>query len=158
MNGYDYHDESDADDEYERDMKFPAGPGDFPSSPIESDGPLSAEHTPTSYNRNGAPFPSPGGLITRWTIDQVADYIANLGLEQYSDNFAEEEINGEALVELLHEELQDLGVASVGHRMTILRNVYDIKVRQKVPVMHDHYVPPCKSLSAWRQLLFQIRN
>ena len=49
------------------------------------------------------------------------------------------------MTELLHEELIDLGIESVGHRMTILRSVYDVKMRQNVPVMHDHYVPPCRS-------------
>ena len=57
----------------------------------------------------------------------------------------EDDIAGEALIELLHEELIDLGIESVGHRMTILRSVYDVKMQQNVPVMHDHYVPPCRS-------------
>lgn len=81
MNGYrGYHEDSDADDEYDRDLKSPNDQGDFPSSPTESDG---AEHTP----RMGAPFPSPTGSILRWSADQTADFIANLGYEQYADAF-----------------------------------------------------------------------
>lgn len=51
---------------------------------------------------------------------------------------------------LRHEELKEMGVASVGHRLTILKGVYDVKMKQAIPVEADHYVPLCKSLiSAW---------
>ena len=33
---------------------------------------------------------------------------------------------------------------SMGHRLTILKDVYDIKVKQEIPSDPDHYVPPCK--------------
>lgn len=88
MNGYgDYdHDESDADDEYERSMKSPAVQGEFPSPPMDSDG-MSAENTPTIYQRMGASYPSPAGLMTSWSPDDTAEFIVNLGLEQYADAF-----------------------------------------------------------------------
>lgn len=57
----------------------------------------------------------------------------------------ENEIVGEALVALLHEDLKYMGITSVGHRLTILKSVYDIKKTQDVPIEHDHYVPLCKS-------------
>ena len=38
-----------------------------------------------------------------------------------------------------------MGVISLGHRLTILKNVYDVKVRQEVPIDPDNYLPPCKS-------------
>ena len=38
-----------------------------------------------------------------------------------------------------------MGILSVGHRLTILKSVYDIKVRQDVPIDPDNYLPPCKS-------------
>lgn len=88
MNGYDDydHDESDADDEYERSMKSPVIQGQFPSSPIESDG-MSAQNTPTIYQRMGVPGPSPAGLMTSWTPDDTAEFVLNLGLEKYADAF-----------------------------------------------------------------------
>ena len=46
---------------------------------------------------------------------------------------------------LRHEELKEMGVASVGHRLTILKGVYDIKKTQDVHIEADHYVPLCKS-------------
>ena len=57
---------------------------------------------------------------------------------------AENEIVGEALVALKHEELTEMNIMSVGHRITILKGVYDVKVRQGVPIESDHYIPPCQ--------------
>ena len=36
-----------------------------------------------------------------------------------------------------------MGLNSVGHRLTILKAVYEIKVKQNVPLDTDHYVPLC---------------
>jgi hypothetical protein len=36
---------------------------------------------------------------------------------------------------------------SMGHRLTVLKSVYDIKIRQGVPIEPEHYVPPCKAHS-----------
>lgn len=44
---------------------------------------------------------------------------------------------------LRHEELKEMGVASVGHRLTILKGVYDVKVKHDIPIEADHYVPLC---------------
>jgi hypothetical protein len=55
----------------------------------------------------------------------------------------ENEIVGEALVALLHDDLKSMGVTSVGHRLTILKSVYDVKKAQDIPVESDHYVPLC---------------
>ena len=49
------------------------------------------------------------------------------------------------MVALLHEDLKEMGIGSVGHRLTILKSVYEIKVKQDVMIDSDHYVPLCKS-------------
>lgn len=59
----------------------------------------------------------------------------------------ENEIVGEALVALLHDDLKAMGIASVGHRLTILKSVYDVKKAQDIPMESDHYVPLCRSLT-----------
>jgi hypothetical protein len=53
----------------------------------------------------------------------------------------ENEIVGEALVALQHEDLKAMGIGSVGHRLTILKSVYDVKKAQDVPIESDHYMP-----------------
>jgi len=55
----------------------------------------------------------------------------------------ENDIVGEALVALQHDDLKQMGITSVGHRLTILKSVYDVKKAQDVPVESDHYVPLC---------------
>jgi hypothetical protein len=62
------------------------------------------------------------------------------------DVITENEIVGEALVALQHDDLKQMGVTSVGHRLTILKNVYDVKVKQDIPIESDHYVPLCEHL------------
>lgn len=42
-----------------------------------------------------------------------------------------------------HAELKEIGVNSVGHRLTVLKAVYEMKVKQNVPMDPDHYVPLC---------------
>lgn len=37
-----------------------------------------------------------------------------------------------------------MGIASVGHRLTILKAVYEVKVKQNVAIEEDDYVPLCE--------------
>ncbi|KAH8880458.1 protein kinase regulator Ste50 [Thozetella sp. PMI_491] len=134
--------ESDADDEYERDIpdSSPIDATDLEHSPTESD-PHSNEHTPTTYGYRSSGDRLPETIITEWTADECADFIATIGLQQYSDKFIENDIVGEALVALLHDDLKQMGISSVGHRLTILKSVYDVKKAQDVPIDSDHYMP-----------------
>ena len=59
---------------------------------------------------------------------------------------ADEGITGDALVALQHAELKEMGMTSVGHRLTILKAVYEIKVKQNVVIEPDHYIPLCKDM------------
>ena len=160
-----YHD-SDADDEYERSvMTSPLLATDDDASPTDSD-PPSTEPTPTTFGHNiDLGKLSPGNTIVGWTTEQCADYISSLGLPQYCDKFlgrdetyaitetrltgvigTENEIVGEALIALRHEELKEMAIISVGHRLTILKGVYDVKIKQDIPIDSDHWIPPCKLL------------
>lgn len=142
-----YHEDSDADDEFERTawQQRDQIPVEYESSPTSS-GPLSTEHTPTTFTHSRDSRISPTGLIVDWSAEQVADFVSDIGLEQYCDTFVDEGITGEALVSLQHAELKEMGVGSVGHRLTMLKAVYDIKVKQNVPVEPDDYVPLCRFL------------
>ncbi|KAK0630680.1 mapkkk cascade protein kinase regulator ste50 [Bombardia bombarda] len=134
--------ESDADDEYERDIhgSSPVDHTDVETSPIDSD-PPSNEHTPTSYGYRSSADRLPETIISEWSAEECADFIATIGLHQYSDRIIENEIVGEALVALLHDDLKQMGITSVGHRLTILKSVYDVKKAQDVPIESDHYMP-----------------
>lgn len=71
---------------------------------------------------------------------------------------AENAIVGEALIALKHDELKEMGINSVGHRLTILKSVYEIKVKQLVPLDADHYIPLCKSPDLLMQISVVMAN
>jgi hypothetical protein len=83
-----YHADSDADDEYERSVM--ASPThlntDSEASPSDSE-PPSNEHTPTTYGNSGEDQTLPRSIITEWTAEECAQFIAGLGLRQYSNAF-----------------------------------------------------------------------
>jgi hypothetical protein len=153
--------ESDADDEYERSMGDHSPITNSEHSPIDSELSTSAEHTPTTYGHRSSADRLPETIITEWTVEECADFIGTIGLQQYGDRFIENEIVGEALVALQHDDLKSMGIASVGHRLTILKSVYDVKKAQDVPIESDHYLPLC-TLSAvsppWRTGVILICN
>jgi len=138
-----FRDDSDADDEYERSViTSPTMPADFESSPTDSES-LSTEHTPTTFTHSVRENVSPRGLITEWSAEQCADFVSALGLPQYAETFVEESISGDALVALLHSDLKEMGISSIGHRLTILKGIYDVKIKQNVIVEPEHYLPLC---------------
>ena len=51
----------------------------------------------------------------------VANWLQNLGLEQYEAAFRENGVNAETLRHLTVDDLKDLGVAAVGHRRQLTR-------------------------------------
>ncbi|PYH96956.1 hypothetical protein BO71DRAFT_319693 [Aspergillus ellipticus CBS 707.79] len=136
-----YHADSDADDEYERSViTSPHLATDSEASPSEASFP-SAEHTPTTLANVDENLRSPRTIITEWTTEECGNFVAALGLRQYCGAFIENEIVGEALIALKHDELKEMGIVSVGHRLTILKSVYETKVKQDIPLDADHYIP-----------------
>lgn len=89
-----YHADSDADDEYERSVV--TSPThlhtDSETSPTDSD-PPSTEHTPTTYGDFPGDRNSPRTVISEWTADECADFVAGLGLRQYCEAFLGQEQN-----------------------------------------------------------------
>ena len=153
QNGDDAYDsDADADDEFERSgLGVSSAPkqghfDDDHSDGQESDDGASveAEDTPTTQAWQDGEVHSPLGNILLWSVEQVADFITSLSpnLMQYVPEFEDNAISGDALVELHHEELRELGINSAGHRLTILKAVYSQKVQAGVTIEEHHYVPP----------------
>ena len=154
-----YDSDAEADDEFERSevgIVSPTVPAHFddddddnlsdhPSESEDEDGFIDGEDTPTTQagwaDRDGR---SPTGKITQWTEDQVADYIASLApaMKQYSQNFVDEGVDGLALISLQHTDLRELKINSVGHRLLILKAVYESKIRSGVKIEEGDYIPP----------------
>ena len=74
----------------------------------------------------------------------MADFVESLGFPQYRELWHENEVVGEALIHLDQDDLVELGIVSVGHKLAILKAVYLVKVRQEVVIEEDAYVPICR--------------
>ncbi|XP_048400927.1 connector enhancer of kinase suppressor of ras 2 isoform X3 [Stegostoma tigrinum] len=63
--------------------------------------------------------------ISKWTPKQVVDWMKGLDdcLQQYIKNFEREKINGDQLLHITHQELEELGVTRIGHQELILEAV-----------------------------------
>ncbi|KAK6350224.1 Adaptor for signal transduction [Orbilia brochopaga] len=106
---------------------IPASPNKIPS----------AQATPTF----GQVTEIPAKNIMNWSTEDVVTFMNELGLPQYPDAWIDNEVTGEALIHLNHEELQEMGIESIGHRLQILKAVYKVKIAHEVPIEPDHYIP-----------------
>lgn len=79
--------------------------------------------------------------LENWDIDKVVEWLSLLGMEGYSDIFKTHLINGEVLLSADHEMLKELEVGSVGHRLKLLKAIYNLKMEHGIPVKPGDYVP-----------------
>src|SRR5689334_6615820 len=59
-------------------------------------------------------------------MQRIADWLQGLGLDQYAQRFAENDINFAILPDLTDLDLKELGVASLGHRRQLLRAIAEL--------------------------------
>ena len=78
---------------------------------------------PSAAKATGGDSGAPTKPLAEWTTADVCKWLNDLGLSNYTDIFAENEIVGSHLPELSKEDLQELGVTRVGHRLTIERSL-----------------------------------
>jgi class 3 adenylate cyclase len=60
-------------------------------------------------------------------MQQIADWLQKLGLGQYAQRFAENDISFSILPDLTDQHLEKIGVASLGHRLQLLRAIAELK-------------------------------
>ena len=60
-------------------------------------------------------------------MQQIADWLQKLGLGQYAQRFAENDVSFSILPDLTDQDLKEIGVASLGHRRQLLRAITDLK-------------------------------
>jgi class 3 adenylate cyclase len=60
-------------------------------------------------------------------MQQIADWLQKLGLGQYAQRFAENDITFAILPDLTDQGLKELGVVSLGHRLQLLRAIAELK-------------------------------
>jgi class 3 adenylate cyclase len=64
-------------------------------------------------------------------MQQVADWLQKLGLGQYAQCFAENEIDVSLLGDLTDQDLEKIGVAPLGHRRKLLRAIAELTTPEK---------------------------
>ena len=65
-------------------------------------------------------------------MQQIADWLQTIGLGQYAQRFAENDISFRILPDLTDQDLKELGVSSLGHRRELLRAIADLDRAEKV--------------------------
>jgi SAM domain (Sterile alpha motif) len=66
-------------------------------------------------------------------MQQIAGWLDNLGLGQYAQHFAENDINFSILSDLTDQDLEKIGVTSLGHRRQLLRAIAELGVEKATP-------------------------
>lgn len=84
---------------------------------------------------------APMGDVRQWTTADVGEWLRKLGLEQYLPSFVENDIDGEALLVMDDASLRDLGVAPLGHRLTLFTELFHLKQRYGIPIEKEDWVP-----------------
>ncbi len=64
-------------------------------------------------------------------MQEIADWLATLGMSEYAQRFAENDIDFTILGDLTDQDLEKVGVASLGHRRKLLRAIADLKDIEK---------------------------
>jgi hypothetical protein len=64
-------------------------------------------------------------------MQQIADWLKKLGLSQYAQHFAENDIDFTILSDLTDQDLEKIGIASLGHRRKLLRAIANLETIEK---------------------------
>jgi SH3/ankyrin repeat-containing protein len=64
--------------------------------------------------------------VMEWEVEEVCQWLEEIGLGEHCPQFRENEILGEHLLELTKEELAELGVKKIGHKKTFLTKVKEL--------------------------------
>jgi SAM domain (Sterile alpha motif)/Adenylate and Guanylate cyclase catalytic domain len=67
-------------------------------------------------------------------MQQIADWLERLGLGQYAQRFAENDISFLILSDLTDQDLKEIGVSSLGHRRQLLRAIAELNAVEKGPL------------------------
>jgi hypothetical protein len=59
-------------------------------------------------------------------MQQIADWLETLGMSEYAERFAENDIDPAILRDLTDQDLKELGVSSLGHRRKLLRAIAEL--------------------------------
>lgn len=67
-----------------------------------------------------------------WTPSEVVQNLQTLGLGKYGTAFLDNDVNGEALIYLKDSHLKELGVKLIGHRLTLINFINNLKSNKSI--------------------------
>lgn len=67
--------------------------------------------------------------VADWDLADVSEWLFNLGVPQYADSFASNEMLGSMLLDITLEDLDYMNVKVLAHRKLILRAIEDLRQR-----------------------------
>ncbi|KAL5531741.1 hypothetical protein ACEPAG_4618 [Sanghuangporus baumii] len=82
------------------------------------------------------------GSMLEWDEHDVHLWLSKLGFPQYESQIREHHIAGDILSQLDGETLKEIGIATLGQRLAILKAIYHLKVAQGIEIEPGQYVPP----------------
>ncbi|KAE8211132.1 hypothetical protein CF327_g5088 [Tilletia walkeri] len=96
---------------------------------------------PTTAAAAAAAPSSPTIHVTEWSEAHVSQWLLSLGFAHLAPAFRDHGINGDSLVLLDDDNLQEIGVNSVGQRLSLLGEIYRLKETFEIPIEEGDYVP-----------------
>ncbi|KAF9151035.1 Adaptor for signal transduction [Linnemannia schmuckeri] len=84
-----------------------------------------------------AKFPSSNGTdllngldphVYNWTVETTAQWLTTNGYEDSVQSFKENDITGDVLLDLTHDTLKDMGMASTGRRIRLLKMIAELRI------------------------------
>lgn len=66
--------------------------------------------------------------MSTWSCIDVCEWLSENGFGQYAPQFTDNEIIGEHLTGLTKDDLKELGVTRMGHRISIMKLIERLKV------------------------------
>src|SRR6516162_7249234 len=85
-------------------------------------------------------------------MQQIAGWLEKLGLGQYAQRFAENDIDFDILSDLTDQDLEKMGVTSVGHRRRLLRAIADLKGTSAAAIATPTVAPRAADAAERRQV------
>ena len=64
-------------------------------------------------------------------MQEIADWLEKLGMSEYAQGFAENDIDSAILGDLTDQDLEKIGIASLGHRRKLLRAIANLEGIEK---------------------------
>eukprot|EP00794_Sanderia_malayensis_P003521 gene3521-4022_t len=90
-----------------------------------------------------APAASEKKRMSTWTVEETCTWLGNIGLSQYSELFRTNGIDGNELLNFDSKVLaEDLGIAPLGHRNKILREIKKIREEERDGAVPDEFLCP----------------